>query len=294
MLKIGDRVKFLSDTGVGVITKIKDNIVWVDVEDGFEVPTQISDVVAVSKESELDALERIGEGDDRPGSKKAKHQSKKNRVKKIETDAFRQYGKISLVDDDDLDDDEELLDLYEIKERYVKNLLAVQKREQEIDQEEQNRKKEKAKTSFMGKPEMPIVDYFAPKEEKPKVSQEAIEQLAQKVKEDAKPKTLSQFMKKKKTNDEVEVVDLHAEQILPSLVGLSSAQIITSQLDRFTISLESYLNTAKHGKVVYIHGVGKGRLRYEIEKILKSKYPKLSYQDASFKEYGFGAILIYF
>jgi dsDNA-specific endonuclease/ATPase MutS2 len=45
-------------------------------------------------------------------------------------------------------------------------------------------------------------------------------------------------------------------------------------------------------KVVFIHGVGQGKLKYEITRILHDKYPDLKYQDASFKEYGYGATMI--
>ena len=44
--KIGDRVNFLSSTGGGKVTKIIDSrMVMVEVEDGFELPTLISDLV---------------------------------------------------------------------------------------------------------------------------------------------------------------------------------------------------------------------------------------------------------
>lgn len=44
--KIGDRVSFLSSTGGGVITKIIDSrMVMVEIEDGFEIPSLISDLV---------------------------------------------------------------------------------------------------------------------------------------------------------------------------------------------------------------------------------------------------------
>ena len=44
--KIGDRVNFLSSTGGGKVTKIIDSrMVMVEIEDGFEVPCLISDLV---------------------------------------------------------------------------------------------------------------------------------------------------------------------------------------------------------------------------------------------------------
>jgi dsDNA-specific endonuclease/ATPase MutS2 len=46
------------------------------------------------------------------------------------------------------------------------------------------------------------------------------------------------------------------------------------------------------GKIIFIHGVGQGRLKFEITKILNNKYPDMKYQDASFREYGYGAIMV--
>ena len=38
-MKIGDKVRFLSDTGGGVIAGFKGKIVLVEDEDGFQIPT---------------------------------------------------------------------------------------------------------------------------------------------------------------------------------------------------------------------------------------------------------------
>ena len=41
-------------------------------------------------------------------------------------------------------------------------------------------------------------------------------------------------------------------------------------------------------KLIFIHGVGNGRLKLEIQNILKST-KGVTFQDASYKDYGFGA-----
>ncbi len=47
--KIGDRVSFLDDKGGGIVTKIVDeNIVHVSIEEGFEIPTSVSDLILTS------------------------------------------------------------------------------------------------------------------------------------------------------------------------------------------------------------------------------------------------------
>ncbi len=48
----------------------------------------------------------------------------------------------------------------------------------------------------------------------------------------------------------------------------------------------------KDKKIVFIHGKGDGVLRKAIEKELKTRYKQYYYQDASFREYGFGATMV--
>jgi dsDNA-specific endonuclease/ATPase MutS2 len=44
--------------------------------------------------------------------------------------------------------------------------------------------------------------------------------------------------------------------------------------------------------VVFIHGVGNGTLKLEIRRELEKKDKILTFQDASFKEYGYGATMV--
>ena len=45
-------------------------------------------------------------------------------------------------------------------------------------------------------------------------------------------------------------------------------------------------------KIVFIHGKGDGVLRKAVIDELKHKYKTCTYQDASFREYGFGATMV--
>jgi hypothetical protein len=95
------------------------------------------------------------------------------------------------------------------------------------------------------------------------------------------------------SNQDIEEVDLHIEQLVDNFAGLSAGEILDIQMSKFFISLEGALRSkTKTKKIVFIHGVGNGKLKYEILKALNTKYPKLKYQDASFKEYGFGATMV--
>lgn len=93
------------------------------------------------------------------------------------------------------------------------------------------------------------------------------------------------------SDGDTEEVDLHIEELVDNFSDLSSGEIVDIQMSRFNIALEGAIRS-KTRKIVFIHGVGNGKLKYEIRKTLDSKYPKLKYQDASFKEYGYGATMV--
>lgn len=51
-MKIGDKVRFLNDVGGGVVAGFRGNLVLVEDEEGFQMPTLISDVVLVEDETD--------------------------------------------------------------------------------------------------------------------------------------------------------------------------------------------------------------------------------------------------
>jgi hypothetical protein len=82
-------------------------------------------------------------------------------------------------------------------------------------------------------------------------------------------------------------VDLHIEELVDKVVGLTNHEMLSIQLERF----EKELDAAMAGglkKIIFIHGVGNGRLKHEIQRILKD-IRGVSFQDAPYKLYGFGA-----
>lgn len=89
----------------------------------------------------------------------------------------------------------------------------------------------------------------------------------------------------------LEEVDLHIQELIDDYSTLSNAEILEIQMARFITTLEGGIISGTK-KIVYIHGVGNGKLKQEIRKTIERKYPKLRYQDASFKEYGYGATMI--
>lgn len=81
-------------------------------------------------------------------------------------------------------------------------------------------------------------------------------------------------------------VDLHIDELLESTSGMDNAAMIIYQLGYF----EKCLDEARQRNIrrfVVIHGVGKGRLREEIRKLLHAE--DIEYYDASYQKYGYGA-----
>lgn len=105
---------------------------------------------------------------------------------------------------------------------------------------------------------------------------------------EAAPKSRPQIASQAKRNDGPEVVDLHASELLDTTAGLSPADILNLQIERFCQVMDAHL---KHpgDRIVFIHGKGEGVLRQAIMKELTHRYKGHDVQDASFREYGYGA-----
>jgi hypothetical protein len=97
--------------------------------------------------------------------------------------------------------------------------------------------------------------------------------------------------KKEPATDTLEV-DLHAEALTLEPKQYTPAEILALQLSRFHAAVEETIGK-KLRRLVIIHGMGQGTLKMQIRKELQEKYPKFTFQDASFKEYGFGATMVH-
>lgn len=97
--------------------------------------------------------------------------------------------------------------------------------------------------------------------------------------------------KKAQPNSALVEVDLHIAELLDNTSGMSNTDMLTYQLDKFHAVLAQYA-TQKGQKIVFIHGKGDGVLRKSIEQELKGRYKQHYFQDASFREYGYGATMV--
>ena len=84
------------------------------------------------------------------------------------------------------------------------------------------------------------------------------------------------------------VVDLHIHELLDNTKGMSNADILNHQIDAFRKVMDEHLRE-KGKKIVFIHGKGEGVLRQALMKELNYRYKSCETQDASFREYGYGA-----
>ena len=86
-------------------------------------------------------------------------------------------------------------------------------------------------------------------------------------------------------------VDLHIGELIDSLSGMEPKDMLERQLDEVRKTMA--VHSKRQGqKIVFIHGKGEGVLRKAVLDLLKKEYPKAELQDASFREYGFGATLV--
>jgi len=86
-------------------------------------------------------------------------------------------------------------------------------------------------------------------------------------------------------------IDLHIDELMDTTAGLEAGDILDYQLTKFREIMDQNKNN-KGQKIVFIHGKGNGVLKNAVLNELKTKYKNVYFQDASFREYGFGATMV--
>lgn len=85
-------------------------------------------------------------------------------------------------------------------------------------------------------------------------------------------------------------VDLHIHNLTTSTRGMDNYDMLTIQMEHAKHKLEFAIRN-RIPKVVFIHGVGAGVLKSELEYMFNNYHVK--YYEASYKKYGMGATEIY-
>ena len=362
--KVGDKVKFLSDVGGGIVTKVRQQIAYVQNADGFEIPTPFSDLIVVQesgfgdirqtpvvpsknnipKKQELFAVpfaanpiqeeivedETYGYNDEESITSenctlnillglvplKLKGRNEPDfQLYLISDCSYRMMYTLSLVRENfvygkkaGMVEDDSKLQIFSFTATELKTIQSI-----------------KISCIFYKKgiflPHEPIIyeykidasemsdpsnwkenDYFDEKAIVINITEESLLYEIERVVSENEDKliiqkkskdisTKKQPAPKAPLNAEMEEVDLHIEHLVDDYSGLGAAEIVDIQMGRFTITLDGAIR-GKTKKIVFIHGVGNGKLKYEIRKALDTKYSKYRYQDASFKEYGYGATMV--
>jgi dsDNA-specific endonuclease/ATPase MutS2 len=110
-------------------------------------------------------------------------------------------------------------------------------------------------------------------------------------KEVARPNYIN---KEKKSKKEVPVpeFDLHIEKLVKNYKHMNNFDILTIQTETAKRHIEFAIRN-RIPKIVFIHGVGEGVLKSELDFIL-ARYDFISFQDANYQKYGVGATEVYF
>ena len=99
------------------------------------------------------------------------------------------------------------------------------------------------------------------------------------------------IVKPKERNAPQMEVDLHINQLVKSPKGMSNHEILNLQMETAKRQLE-FAMRKRIQKVVFIHGVGEGVLKEELN-FLFGRYDNMKYYDADYQKYGIGATEIY-
>lgn len=346
-IKVGDRVKFLNDTGSGEVTRIVDpKTALVMVDDGFEVPWMIKDlVVDAGRYDDDDEEEETGHIQAEVSSKKEKSSFSEQiledpgpeRIEDEEVllaflpdersadfDAFlinsssyhlkytisrQQEGELVLFHEGTLEagvkirlggyrpgniNDEEHFRIQGIffNAGFFHHMppLDVLIRVSATEMYDAGHRQES--DYFLEKAILHTLHDWRKRPEPPKmeIDTEALKK-AMYEKGDVQPERPAAKIVPQPTGSDIEEVDLHIQHLVDNHTHMDNSEILEIQLSRFRTALESAI-LHKTRRIVFIHGVGNGKLKHELRRILDREYSRVKYQDASFKEYGFGATMV--
>ena len=111
-------------------------------------------------------------------------------------------------------------------------------------------------------------------------------------KEKAIPKPRS-FVKERKDKNErtAPEFDLHIEKLVLNKRGMSNYDILTLQSETAKRHIEFAIKN-RIPKIVFIHGVGEGVLKAELDFLL-GRYDNIAFQEGNYQKYGQGATEVF-
>jgi len=364
---VGDTVRFLNEVGGGKVTRIKNETAYVLIDEGFEIPVAVSQLVIINKDAapnnspleEKQILsqekkqntyfqisynyteresESFDEYNERPKLTLNKQNNSDKIIEKSKNKIFIAFGiesstkngedgiNLYLINDSDFNllysvgiregKKHALLDAGEVesfekvfiskisKESYpdlksitvqaIKFKKGIFETESLVDEELKIRSLKLLTNNTFKENEyfdfpawLILLESNFTRDEKEKSILNISEILTEK--ETIEPDISKRF--KKPPEPVLVEIDLHINQLVDDIRGMSNSEMLEVQLSKFRAELEKAIRE-KVNKIVFIHGIGNGTLKLNIRKQLDKLYPHLQYHDASFKEYGYGATLV--
>lgn len=347
VLKIGDKVRFLNEVGGGRITSIiSEDIVNVETNDGFEVPTRVNNLIVVNSPDTYESgrtrnTAAVPKPAPAPEKKIAKPEepwfSDKNQVATKEEPQYLfalvpeipanpPTGNISMYLVNNCNDT--LLFRFAQKTKYnyetvsagslspnsktylgvIKpdmiaelpvycfQLLRFRKRTKELEPLLQKEITLSAVKFYKQNSFVPTKLFKVPVmlfqiNENPLKAE--IEKLTE---HDFQKATATKEPVKKEQpvalpNPDLIEIDLHIHELLDNHNNLTNTDMVNVQMKKFHEEMDKAIKSDVK-KIVFIHGVGNGTLKNELRRELQRKYAKYNFQDASFREYGYGATMV--
>jgi hypothetical protein len=352
-LKVGDRVNFLNEKGGGIVSKIVDNnVVQVTIEDGFDIPVMISDLIKTGITDDIEKAYKklhpeieIQPEDEDVFPLFLAHNSPEQRAAGLYFAIIPQTPETPLVGSLDLylvnhTDYNILFGIFEsLAGSYSGSDYGVLEPESRLFLKSIGRSEIEAwansllqVTFFKENKCEPVAPFsglitFRPiklyKEESFKyesllrtkafvtevcklsdiarkplfeesLSQENLRLLQEKMQlNQAKPNPeKNSMLEKHKIDDTVAEVDLHIGELVDNFTNLEKNDLLQIQLQYFKNCMEEAYKE-KISKVIFIHGVGNGKLKTEIYSYLQTR-EGIEYYDAPYARYGMGATEVNF
>jgi hypothetical protein len=322
-LRIGDKVRFLNEKGEGVVSRIQDNkTVFVEMPDGFEIPYLASQLVPIHTELIIDKnTENIELSPDANIADAIYFIIEPDHELPMLMNEYNLYlfnaSAFNLLYTYSIKDDEYYQALKNGNIGPYQKVLLKQVKIQFFNDFNQHKIEALLFKNTHFRPQVPVSEsvFITPKN---LVSSETIRHPEFKLpvfayllkdefihtntiqsiieEEDIKRlKTIKEFNSKEKVSRShkeylkslEKEVDLHIEELIDSTKGMTNHEILSIQMEKFEQELDAAILKGMK-KIIFIHGVGNGRLKQEIISVLKSMR-EVTYQDASYKEFGFGA-----
>jgi DNA-nicking Smr family endonuclease len=345
--KIGEKVRFLNETGEGIVVKIIDNkTILVNDETGFDRPFLAKDIIKIDKtesilldketneefeeqtentsdtltDKEIDEIlskdktkfKTNNETDIKIYFAITKKESKYNfyiinyssfncfinlinlsENKSFYNGLIESNTKIKISEKDFFNDDIKILSqIIFIKDNYD-NIHSPAETEFNIKSVKLTKESTFKENDFFNQKAL-LIELFSYdlSDEIEKIDEKEFKKiLKQKQEAENLQKKLGSKYKAKQRKILVEV-DLHIHNLVDNYKNLSNSEMLDIQINEFHNQLNKAIKE-KAEKIVFIHGVGKGVLKNKIRDILKKDYKKYKFQDASFKDYGAGATLVF-